>query len=306
MKKGVFIKEWLAFKPYQNQVGSDFFYLSLCQKIYQCLEQRLEPVHWDQQVGSKQQLLADLACFLASYMEDLASDTQLWLTFVKLHEERYGQLLPLIEQGDDYITGEPNKEDIIILIWYFINSIQDKIVFSEKEIWLQKAAEDIFDLFVEQWEMAPENQELQQFYRLGTEADPFFEVRKLLAKILFQTYLFFPDTKMIFEERLKSNLRSNRNIHILNWETETDIIHSQPTRLLGIYANDWLAAILGILHRLFGSIKNMSRKIPGLFEVERVNDRYIHLIHLSSGKRFPLYKDSYDHEEAADLVGQYL
>ncbi|MBX9448190.1 MAG: DUF3843 family protein [Taibaiella sp.] len=79
------------------------------------------------------------------------------------------------------------------MIWYFINSIQDKIVFSEKEIWLQKAAEDIFELFVEQWEMAPENQELQQFYRLGTEADTFFEVRKLLAKILFQTYLFFPD-----------------------------------------------------------------------------------------------------------------
>ncbi|MBX9448191.1 MAG: DUF3843 family protein [Taibaiella sp.] len=76
-------------------------------KIYQCLEQHLKPVHWDQQVGSKQQLLVDLACFLASYLEDLASGTQLWLTFVKLHEEHYDQLLPLIEQGDDYIAGEP-------------------------------------------------------------------------------------------------------------------------------------------------------------------------------------------------------
>lgn len=303
-RKGIFLKEWLAYKPYSKQANTDFYYLNVAQKTLQILQDAMQNLYWNKYFGSKDHTLQEMSCFLTSYLEDLASDTKLWTTFLQEHQSMYDKPLPLINPGEDYIEGEPNYEDLAILIWYYINSIQDEVVYSHNEVWIQKAAAELFELYVERWETAPQNEDLQAFYTLGNNDEPFLEARKLMGKIFLQSYLFQPDTKIFFEQRIKEALRQpGRDVNLVIWDLEQTVLHNQPSRLLGKYANEWLAARLGSKHPNYGAILHMSRRISGIFELEAETKTLYKLRHLASELPFNLTKKSLKGQEEPQ---QYL
>lgn len=292
-RKGIFLKEWLAYKPYSNQAPTDFYYLNVAQKTLQILQEAMQHLYWNKYFGSKDQILQEMSCFLTSYLEDLASDTKFWSTFLLEHEAMYGKILPLVLPGEDYIQGEPNYEDLVILIWYYTNSIQDEVVYSHNETWIQKAASALFELYAQRWESAPENEHLQAFYTLGAQDEPFFEARKLMGKIFLQSYLFQPDTKIFFEQRIKEALKQpSRDVNLLIFDLEQTVLHNQPSRLLGKYANEWLAARLGPKHPQYGAISQMSRRISGIFELESETKTLYKLRHVAADLPFSLTKKS--------------
>lgn len=293
-RKGIYLKEWLNYKPYNQQQASDFFYLTIAQKIYNILDDVLDHFYWNKKYGSKDQLLQELSCFLTSYLEDLASDTKLWTTFLQEHQRMYQKTLPLVELSEDYVMGEPNEEDIIILLWYFFNCVQDEVVYSHNEAWLRSIASSVFDLLIDQWEFAPENNWLKEYYQLGTEAEPFFEARKLMNKLFLQSYLFQPDTKIGFEVQVKRVLSNplGNNVNLLIWDIEQALLHNQPSRLLALYANEWVAAWLGITHPMYSRIRQMSRRVTGIFELVGEDNEYYYLKHLAADMDMKLTKKS--------------
>ncbi len=147
------------------------------------------------------------------------------------------------------------------------------------------------------YEYAPENEVLKNFYILDQKEKDYYAVRNLIDTILFETYLFSPDTsvdlqareKDIFEktdrERLLGVLQDNRDV----------FLHKTCTSLLALPGKEWAAAILGEGHALSEDIKSLSPRIAGYFLYKGQDSRDVLLEHIASGKSFKLTKKSFDY-----------
>jgi len=123
----IYLKSWLALKPYEKQAPTDKYYLKICNKVKRVVGKSLLSsmflVYLSRESFSEE--LNILACFLTSYFEDLISQTNLWLAFIKKHQAMYGKLLPFYNT-EAYKEGEINQPNFCFLIWYFLNTIQDE------------------------------------------------------------------------------------------------------------------------------------------------------------------------------------
>ncbi len=91
-QKRIYIQQWLDFKPYQAQTSTDAYYLKLSNEVKHAittnthslvLQSYLQPQEMDM-----------LSWFLTAYFEDLISETNLWNSFIKKHQELYNKQLP--------------------------------------------------------------------------------------------------------------------------------------------------------------------------------------------------------------------
>ena len=113
MKKKIYIKHWLEFKPYNTPTNTDLYYLQLSNKVYDKLKKNEEFYEFTKRFEIDIKLLS---CFLTSYLEDLVSETRIWSSFVSLHQKIYGKILPFFGTNEkNYFEGEPNMHDI----WFF-------------------------------------------------------------------------------------------------------------------------------------------------------------------------------------------
>jgi len=198
MNKRIYISDWLSLKPYNRQVKTDLFYLNLCNQVKRKL------VTGEQAITLHRYLTHDnlnlLCCFLTSYFEDLISGTDLWNSFVSVHTRLYKKALPFYDL-DKYYEKEINYQDISFLIWYFLNTVQDKKFVSPFNDFILESAEKVAPVFYEAWEYAPENEHLQSCYHLDEAEKDFYRARNLIDTLLFRSYLFLFDFGRALKER---------------------------------------------------------------------------------------------------------
>lgn len=190
-KRRIYIKQWLDFKPYQNQTVTDGYYLKLCNEIKHAIISNTQSLVLQRYLQPQEMDM--LACFLTSYFEDLISETNLWNSFIKKHKELYNKQLPFYFL-DRYYENEINLQDVNFLIWYFINTIQEEIFIPPFSGFIIETAEKVMELLDKSWDYAPENNYLKQFYQINENEDDFYEARAITDIVLFQSYLFYPDT----------------------------------------------------------------------------------------------------------------
>ena len=65
--------------------------------------------------------------------------------------------------------------------------------------------------------------------------------------------------------------------------------------MLGLKGSEWAAELLGPYHPLSQYFKNLSPKIKGYFLYKGQDEAHVFLEHIASGKKFNLYKKSFDH-----------
>lgn len=297
-KERIYIQQWLDLKPYKSQAPTDRYYLNLCNQVKKTMNTDKHSFVFQVYLNNAEIDL--LACFITSYFEDLISETNIWNTFIKIHQREYEKYLPFYEIEGDYYEKEINLHDICFLTWYFLTTVQqDSLIFPLNDFIIETARK-VMKVFENAWEHAPENEVLQTFYAIDEAEEDFYKVRNLIDIILFQTYLFYPDTLFdtreseleLIEERkddeyLLDLLHANRNYRL----------HNSHTRLLGLKGQEWVAEILGENHRLSKDILNMSKQIVGLFFYKGQDNENIFLEHVASGMKFNLVKKSYDHSE---------
>ncbi len=121
--KNIYIHDWLELKPYSNQVATDTYYLRLSNEVKNAIVNNKNK--FILQVYLNENELNILSCFLTSYFEDIISETNIWNSFIKAHKRLYKKQLPFYIL-DEYYENEINPQDIIFLIWYFINTIQQE------------------------------------------------------------------------------------------------------------------------------------------------------------------------------------
>ena len=306
MKKSVYLDEWLAQKPYDTQVATDGYYLNVCKEVKKILMKNRNLMFLEDVLSLQE--IVQLSCFLTSYFEDLISETNIWNSFLKAHNRLYNKKLPFYNL-DGYFDGEVNEADIAFLMWYFLNSIQDEEIISPDDLFIYKAAKPIAKLFDDLWEYAPENKSLKSYYIIDEDEKDFYIARKFIDRILFETYLFRPDTGFGLIHKLRDVLdNSNDDENILMYFNEIrDIyLHQVYTNLLSFKGKEWAAEILPENHKLKNDFLEMSNKVFGFFIYKGEKDGCIMLEHIASGKIFDVVNESIDNLDLSLKVGSVI
>lgn len=294
MQEKIFIHQWLEMKPYKKQVSTDSYYLRLCNKVRQFFAGRNFMIL--SQYLNKEQISA-LACFLTSWFEDVISESGLWKAFINMHEKQYGNKLPFYDTTD-YVEGEINQQDVAFLTWYFLNTMQEEKFISPYNEFIAGIASGVMDLFDMEYEIAYENPVLQKLYSLDNDETDFYSVRRFVDTVLFSSYLFFSDTRkglIKIEAELLEEHKKEPNLMALLQEQRDWYLYSTRTRLMAASGKEWAAEILGDSHPRSADLRNMSRKIRGLFMYKGQDDADVFLEHVASGKKFNLTKKSFDY-----------
>lgn len=294
MDKRIYIKDWLDFKPYEKQTITDSYYLKLCNEVKKAITSNKQSLTLQFFLDNEE--ISLLSCFLTSYFEDIISGTNIWNSFVSIHQRLYGKQLPFYVL-DDYYEEEINQQDISFLIWYFLNSVQEKKFISPYNNFIVETAIKVMDVFDNEWEFAPQNDYLKTFYRIDQKQSDFYIARNLIDTVLFKTYLFAPDTFFILREQeieLIEKHRNNENILMFLNDNRDRLLDTLNTKLLSLKGKEWVAEILGTNHLLSLEYLNISKKIQGYFLYKGQDNTNIFIEHIASGKKFNITKKSFD------------
>ena len=294
MKKRIYIKEWLELKPYETQAITDSYYLKLSNKI----KEKLISNHYD--ILSEffdTEYINILSCFIASYFEDIISETNIWTSFVELHQELYKKKLPFYDTKE-YYEDEINEQDVRFLFWYFFNTAQNDKFINSGNYFFYEMASDIIEILDEAYEYAPENKVLKKYYEIDKTENDFYVARNLIDTILFKTYLFYPDTLLDLHDNEAKLIEDNEDkeyiIQYLSENRDAEL-HKSHTRLLSLTGKEWASKIIGKEHPLSTDYLNISKKIRGFFLYKGQDNNNIFIEHIASSKKFNLTKQSFDH-----------
>lgn len=304
MKRKIYIKNWLALKPYLKQVKTDSYYLALCNKLYSFLggaDFFILRFHLDDED------IKGLCCFLVSYFEDIISGTKLFQSFTKKHEALYGSRLPFFDTTD-YYPDEINEADVAFLSWYYLNTVQHERFVSPVNDFILDISKTVMPVFDEEYEFAPENEHIKQFYKLPEDAD-YYAVRQLMDRILLESYLFSIDISYRFLDEVEEISQSGEMPPhlmpaILN-ELRDEFVNNSYTRLLNMKGKEWAALLCGDKHPLQQDILGISDRISSHFFYKGQDDHDIFLEHIATGKKFNMTKESFDHSDelrAIDII----
>ncbi|HET6244464.1 MAG: DUF3843 family protein [Bacteroidetes bacterium] len=297
MNKRIYIKDWLLFKPYDSQTITDSYYLKLSNDVKQAITTNKQSFVLQIYLGKEE--VNQLACFLTSYFEDIISGTNIWNSFISVHKRLYKKQLPFYNI-DEYYEEEINVQDVSLLTWYFLNTIQEEKFIAPYNDFIVKTAEKVMDVFDKAWEYAPENEYLKSFYQIDIKEDDFYVARNLIDTILFNSYLFYTDTLFDLKEKELEIIEESKNdkeIMMFINENRDALLHKSHTRLLSLTGKEWVSEILGNNHPLSADFLNISKRIRGYFFYKGQDHKDIFLEHIASSKKFKLTKKSFDYSD---------
>lgn len=300
----IHISDWLAMKPYERQQKSDFFYLNLSNNIKKTIYKNKYFDELMECVADED--IKDLSCFIASYLEDIVSGTNIWNTFVRNHEKLYNKKLPFYKT-DEYFDNEINPEDVAFLMWYFLSDIFDNEFISPTEPFILNISFDIYNELDKVYENAPENDFLKEYFTLKT-TNNFFKVRQFIEK-MSESYLFILNTSMDIENRVEEinehiskKKLPNDYIKQLLYESQMEYISNYTTRFLAMSYKDWAAEVLGEKHPMYHDIKNISKRISGNFLYEGKEKDYYIFEHIATDEKFKVKRDSVDFKGEEKMI----
>jgi len=305
-KERIYIQQWLELKPYDKQVKTDIYYLGLCNEIKNAILTHKQA--FVLQIYLDREEINVLSCFLTAYFEDIISGTNLWNTFIRQHSKLYNKPLPFFETNE-YYEEEINLQDVCFLIWYFINTIQQVKFIAPFNEFITETAIKVMDVFEDAWEYAPENEDLKSYYTIDDNETDFYIARDLIDNILFNSYLFFPDSLIDIREKELEIIEKNReDANLMSYlnENRDHFLHKTHTRLLALTGKEWASYLLGESHPLHKEFLNISQKINGYFFYKGQDENNVLIEHIASGKRFSLTKKSFDHYVTLQQVDTIL
>lgn len=288
MKKAerIYIKQWHSFKSPKAHSSTDTYYLNLCNEIKQCIY-RTEAAETLEEILDKEGV-DQLCVYLVTYLEDLVSETNIWNSFVRVHQRLYGSPLPYYDI-QDYYEGEVNYEDICFLIWYYINCLQEDEFVSHLNVFILQLGEAITDILIPAWETAPENQRLKASYELSECETDYYVAKAYMEYVFFGSYLFYPDTGFRLIETLEGIAEEHAeddNLAGFLYNARDHLLYNTRSQLLALKSHEWVAEILGDTHPLQEAFKTLSPKINAVFLYKGENGSHFSIEHIASRRTF--------------------
>lgn len=286
--KEVTPEAWWFMKPYRTHAPTDAYYRRVAGRLQEALSQQGPDCVWLQTV-EQQGEEAQLACFLASYLEDVVSGTRLWHTFVQTHTEAYGQALPFYDTADGYYPDEINTEDVLVLLWLYFNQRVPQHYLSSDSAALHAMAALVMDILDAEYDYAPVNTKLKAYYQLPPGTADYSQANRLVETLLFGSYLFAPDSgwRLLYNEYMIAQQNDDPAFRDFSIQTlRCALMYDHATWLMAYKGSEWAARLLGSEHPLYDAMRNFGHLIRGYFFIGKRDKDHLALEHLGSGKRF--------------------
>ncbi|MBR6286342.1 MAG: DUF3843 family protein [Bacteroidaceae bacterium] len=140
--------DWERMHPYPEQTYTDKYYQTLATRLFK----------------KRKEIGKECAIAIACYLEDIVSEFGLWNNFRRLFYQHYGQSLPFYKPAEDYHADSVNIEDVKIIVWLHMQSQSNDFVNPHLRV-IEIIASDYFQLIKEEFEYAPANQKLKDYFR---------------------------------------------------------------------------------------------------------------------------------------------
>ena len=286
-KQKIFSGDWLEFHPYQNSVSSDLYYVKLSNEILDAIDQATETTSDEDFLFLSEAEKKQLSCILTSYFEDIISQTNLWNTFTRTMQEKYGKWLPFYATGE-YAEEEINEADIRFLCWHYLTQLNEgQIAISPEEPLFEQIAQAVYPIFDREFETAPENQKLQEFLETGEEGN-LFEIQNKFFWLGTESYLLHFNSRDLEKELndvtevAKEHQMEDHLAEMVNM-VMTDFSFNNVTEFFEMTAAQWLAKILGEEHVMYEPLMSMTAKKSGYFIFQEQDSMYAQFKHVATG-----------------------
>ena len=242
----IFPKEWLQLHPYKQSDPTDSYYTQIANRIYDIMVQT-------QLANSfKPDEVKQISLRIAAYFEDVISQLNIWRSFITQHKALYGKYLPFYTPDDHYYEDEANYEDIRFLLWHYTqqyHGVRRGTFVSPDNVANAETALLIYQLFCDEWTVAPENIRMQELFSNETRYDNPDNYNNLLYWFHYNSYLL-TDTNEELTETTKSYWKEQG---IQTNERDVLIIHNllaHVSRLpfLAYTSPQWLYKIISPEH----------------------------------------------------------
>ena len=290
-KPRIFVKEWQELHPYHKPASSDFYFTRLSNQLLEIIDEFIQSV-----VSEKAK--RTIALSVAAYFEDVISEFGLWQGFTKKHCKMYGKKLPFYETTEDYIPEEINPEDVLFLIWSImeleLKETKGMMLNSENPFIIALGME-LFHVLEEEYETAPENENLYHFFTDIPEYEDFVDFRNVAAWLFYDSYLMSPFTDGILEKALKDVKRNDEYREAIVYTTTYELVFSIPCGPLALKTYEWMAAIAGEDTDLGKMLlkTQFKYKAPKTYLVTDTNDTGLFLLPFDSDTPIYLFNDTF-------------
>ncbi|WP_407405386.1 DUF3843 family protein [Sodaliphilus sp.] len=302
--KRIFNKEWLSLHPYTNADSVDLYYVNLANRIKKTI---LGGIKFNPY--KTEDSLNELSCMLTAWFEDVISQLGIWQAFTTECEKVYGTRLPFYDVTQEYYPDEINVQDIKFLLWHHLQTLQGyKRIADPFSPHIDGLANELYKVFDEEYETAPENNRMQQYLTQELEEEGrFVGFRNILQWFHTQCYLCLDNKKGLAKD-IADNIDhsgsiSPASISMAIYSATVSDIFTRHTSLLGMTAPEWMSRIFHSEPlKTFASELKYEGQHDFLIEAE--DDTYVHLIQTDKGerRRFKLHKRGIDQHSLPEDV----
>ena len=242
MKK-IFPIEWKEIHPEAMASKTDFYYAGLANKVLEVLDKS-----GIENVLPEKNAIRTMAIRLTGWFEDLCSEFGFWSVVNATCRQRYGKTLPFYDTSD-YYPGEPNPQDIQLLLWDFIQTLNEGRFINPENPGIEIVAYKIYDIFYQEYEYAPVTEELKTYFADPAIGIDYWKTRKVIEYIAHRGYFSFHSEMLLLNSlyALEENEKIENEEQFNIFSYATMIIHAFTDRhnLLSLTAGEWLAAATG-------------------------------------------------------------
>jgi hypothetical protein len=249
--------------------------------------------------------ISPMAIYLTLWFEDIISETNVWKTVNTLCQQRYGYKLPFYNL-EQYYDGEPNVQDVKLLIWLYIQVYNDdNFLMNPENIAIERMAEVVCDIFDECYEDAPVNERLYDFYFNPELTDDYWACRHVVDWFTLHSYITIYAKERLFEvvsETLEEHsgiLNENQIFYIRHM----DLAYRQQNTLLSITPVEWVWYMRGAKEEEQNGLGSMRLSNNRNVKIVKKDDKFLWVSDCFSEELLPINLDSWSDESfISDLL----
>lgn len=225
------------FHPNNMTTSTDQYYTGLANKILKVLSES----GIDDSFPNVESI-RDAAMRMTAWFEDLCSGLGFWRVFNETCQKRYGKPIPFYDTKD-YIPGEPNLQDVQLLLWDILQTWSPEQVINPENPGLLWTALEIYKIFDEEYEYAPETDEMVAYLsrpELGTD---YWETLQAIEWFSLSGHLTLHGQQML--ALIKADMIAHNDSSIIVFLTTQHHMINNRCNLLSLTAAEWLSCAIG-------------------------------------------------------------
>lgn len=278
--------------PMGMRCDTDFYYAKVGNRLLRKLSKN------PAKQGLSEDVMMKMALKTVLYFEDVICDSGIWRSFVEKHQALYGKMLPFYSVKGEYYADEPHVRDIQLLLWDVMMEVHENEIINPENLGLSAIAFDFYEVLDDEFEKAPINETLKDFFEHPVFIGDFIEMRNVLQWTCSTCYLTagryklrgFHETFESIIKLLRFDSHDNRAVYAAMCQQP----FKYKTGMLALLPQEWLAGILECNGRNAeaAELRAIEFRPYDLYNLDGFDDTFIRLSD-TQGREVVVRKDSY-------------